>query len=362
MHITDVRATVHEVEAAAITTGEPGTIPFAFVEVETDEGITGYGESAYYPARAAAGHVNESLAPTITGLDPRVPEQTRKVSLRDDREPPGVRSAALSMIDIALWDIRGKIYEEPIWRLLGGTDEMIDVYVTLGTVDGDETALSDIAGLIVDNWSPRVKMVVSSDDDDATPAADARRIRAVRQAIGDNAELAIDGNGGYPIDRALDLVNRISDEHIAWYEEPVPTNDRMALADLRRKSPIPIAAGQFSGHRSRHWDLVRSGAIDLCQPNVCTVGGYTEGQKIANMAETANIDLAHAGGWPLQNMHLIGGSQNGRVLEIHDLSWAIQQRVYEDPPTIEDGRLTLPNTPGLGLEPDQDILKKSQVA
>lgn len=360
MEITDVTATVHEVEAEAITTGETGSIPFAFVTVETDHGITGYGESAYFPARATAVHVNERLAPIVTGLDPMAPERVREVGLRDDREPPGVQSAALSMIDIALWDIRGKFYDEPIWRLLGGTDETIQVYVTLGTVEGDEVALSDIAERMVDEWSPRIKMVVSHNGD-VTPASDARRIRAVREVVGEEAELAIDGNGGNPIDRSIDLCNRISDANIAWYEEPVRTNDRTALANLRGRCAIPIASGQFSGHRSRHWELVRSGAIDLCQPNVCTVGGYTEGQKVANMAETANMDLAHAGGWPLQNMHLIGGSQNGRVLEIHDLSWSIQQRVYEQSPTIEDGSLTLPHAPGLGLEPNQDLLEKSRV-
>lgn len=360
MEITNVTATAHSVEVDPLVAGDAHEMQFAFVEVETDAGITGVGEAGYYPPKTMATHVNEHLAPRVIGEDPFDTERIRDLCIHDDRVPTALQGAALSMLDIALWDIKGKARDEPIWRLLGGTDGEVDIYLTLGSPIDDPSTLASAAEEIIAEWTPNLKVVVGFADH-VTPADDAQRIAAVREAIGQGPELAMDANGNYAIHQALDLSNRVAEHDLVWFEEPVHTNDRAGLINLRQRSPISVAAGQFSGHRSLHWELLNAGAIDLCQPNVCYVGGYTEGRKVAAMAEAANTQLAHAGGWPLQNMHLVGGCANGWRLEVHNVSWLIGQRIYEGIPKIDNGSIRLPETPGLGFTADRDALEASRI-
>ncbi len=356
MEITAIEATAHRVHVEPLGPGEATEFPIALVEVETDAGLTGLGETGVYPGDALVPLVNDHLAPMLDGADPRRPEAIRDAVIRDDRQPPSLQSAAASMLDIACWDIKGKDAGEPVWRLLGGTDTTVDVYVTIGT---DVEDLGDAAATVAEAYATRLKITVG---EDATPAEDEARIETVRGAIGDTGELAIDANASLGVNRALELSERARSHGLTWFEEPVQTNEAGALANLRSRSPIPIAAGQFGGHRRQHWDLVRADAIDLVQPNVCYVGGFTEGRKVAAMAETAGLDLAHAGGWPFQNMHLVGAAANGWRLEVHSLSWAVGERLYRETPTIEDGAIELPDRPGLGLEPDPDVLEETRVS
>lgn len=356
MEITAIEASAHHVDVEPLGPGESTEFPVTLVEIETDDGISGYGETGVYAGAAMVPLVNDHLAPMLVSEDPRRPEAIRNTVIRDDRQPPSLRSAATSMLDIACWDIKGKDAGEPVWRLLGGTDPTVEVYVTIGT---DVPELRQAAATIVDQYASRLKITVG---EDATPAEDAARIGTVDDAIGDGGELAIDANASFGINRALELSERARSHGLAWFEEPVQTNEAGALANLRSRSPIPIAAGQFGGHRRQHWDLVRENAIDLVQPNVCFVGGFTEGRKVAAMAESVGLDLAHAGGWPFQNMHLLGAAANGWRLEVHSLSWAVGKRLYRETPTIEDGTIELPDRPGVGLEPDPDVLKETRVS
>lgn len=356
MEITAIEATAHRVGVEPLGPGESTEFPIALVTVETDAGIIGFGEAGVYPGAAVVPLINDHLAPRLVGQDPRRPEAIRGAVIRDDRQPPSLQSAAASMLDIACWDIKGKAAGEPIWRLLGGTDPMVEVYVTIGT-DVDDLGVA--AATVAEEYASRLKITVG---EDATPAEDEARIETARHAIGDIGELAMDANASLGINRALELSERARSHGLAWFEEPVQTNEAGALANLRSRSPIPIAAGQFAGHRRQHWDLVRRDAIDLVQPNVCYVGGFTEGRKVAAMAETAGLDLAHAGGWPFQNMHLVGAAANGWRLEVHNLSWAVGERLYRKTPRIDDGAIELPDQPGVGLEPDPDVLEETRVS
>ncbi len=350
MEITGIEASAHAVEVSPLGPGAGTDFPIVIVEVRTDAGIVGYGETGVYPSEAVVPLVNDHLAPVLVGADPLDTEAIRENAIRDDRQPPSLQSAAVSMLDIACWDIKGKAADEPVWRLLGGTDPTVEVYVTIGT---DVPDLAEAAATVVESMGSDIKITVG---EERTPAEDARRIGAVREAIGEDPGLAIDANASLGVNRGLELADRAASSGIGWFEEPVQTNEAGGLANLRSRTSIPIAAGQFSGHRRQHWDLVRQEAVDLVQPNVCYVGGFTEGRKVAAMAESAGLDLAHAGGWPFQNMHLIGAAPNGWRLEAHTLSWAVGERIYEETPTIEEGTIELPDRPGVGLEPDREVL------
>jgi len=209
---------------------------------------------------------------------------------------------------------------------------------------------------LVKQGETRLKMVVAVDPEN--PRIDAERVKAVRKAVGDEVELMIDANYMFSFNRALELCKLLEPYHITWFEEPVYQNDALLLADLRRHTSIPIAAGQNEGHRFRHRELIANHAVDIAQPNVCSVGGYTEAVKVAALAQAFNLPIANGGGWPHHNMHLQAAMANGWRVEFHFEMWGVGDKIYKEPPAPVNGWVTLPDTPGLGLEPRFDALKE----
>ncbi|MFC6765305.1 mandelate racemase/muconate lactonizing enzyme family protein [Natrinema soli] len=358
MEITSVRALTYTVPAD-VPGGDDVEDTIVFVTVETDEGITGYGETGYLYPEATASFVNEQIAPLVTGRNPLETERVWDLLYRElnPRAQTGTWSTAVSAVDIALWDIKGKAYDEPIWRLLGGASETVPVYHTIGRAIRDEERLAEIASGLASDDADRIKIVVGKGEW-ATPSIDAERVTAVRDAIGDDVELAIDANYLYSVDEALELCNRLESASVSlsWFEEPVYGNDVSLLSDLRNRTRVPLGAGQNEGHRFRHRELIENGAIDISMPNACFVGGFTEATKVVGMAEAFNLRLVHGGGWPFQNAHLYAGLAAGDLVEFHDIVWSVGNEIYESPPQPSGGSITLPEEPGLGITPDWDVL------
>lgn len=266
----------------------------------------------------------------------------------------GVISFALSAIDIACWDIKGKSSGRTIAQLLGGARDHAPIYVTFGFPVYDRDQLVEAARIQVEKGIGRLKMVVGVHKDGW--AEDARRIRAVREAIGPDVELMLDANYKFsPVD-ARQLCRAVEDCAITWFEEPVYANDIFAMADLRRHTNIPISAGQMEGHRWRMRDLIHAGAIDILQPNVCYNGGYTETLKVAGMAQAYNIQIANGGGWPLFNLHTMAGLMNGWRVEFHLGMQEVGERLFVDAPKPEGNIVRVGSKPGLGLEPNFEAL------
>jgi L-alanine-DL-glutamate epimerase-like enolase superfamily enzyme len=368
MEITDVSATTHEVPIEVPLIDEPYEVPIVFVEVETDEGVTGHGATGYLWPHSTTTFVNREAAPVVEGEHPletdRIWDLLRgQLNLRDQT---GVWSSGVSAIDIALWDIHGKMVGEPVWRLLGGAQNPVPAYVTFGLPDYSREQLVSVAEDLVSDGEHRLKMVVGTghEADSGEPAdvaEDARRVRAVREAVGEDVELMLDANFTLSIDEALELCRRVQDVDLAWFEEPVYGNDVELLANLRERTQVPIAAGQNEGHRYRHRELITNGAVDISQPNVVWGGGYTEGKKVAALAESYNLRIANGGGWPHHNAHLQAGVANGWRVEYHYLMWMVGEEIFEDPYAIDGGEVELPEGPGLGLEPDRDALTTHQI-
>ncbi|MFA1611233.1 mandelate racemase/muconate lactonizing enzyme family protein [Halobellus rubicundus] len=358
MRITDVSANAYEIPVQLPLLDSTEDTAVVFATVETADGVVGYGETGYLNPRATADFINNEIAEEIVGMDPR---ETNRIwdtlyEKYNPRSQTGVWSTAVSAVDIALWDIKGKHYGEPVWRLLGGARSEVPAYVTFGFADYDIEQLRTAAENLVDNGAERLKMVVAATES-ATPRTDADRVRAVREAAGDDVELMIDANYGYSLPEALELSNRIEDQHIAWFEEPVYGNDVDLLSTLRERTRIPIAAGQNEGHAFRHRDLIEGGAVDISHPNVAFVGGFTEARRVAGIAKANNVRVANGGGWPFQNMHLQGGVSNGCRVEFHVPVWEANKRLYESLPEPEGGTVSLPERPGLGLHPDEEALE-----
>ena len=358
MQITDIRASVHRIPVEMPLLKDKIWTPIVFVAVETDQGINGYGLTRAAQRFGAREFINREAAPFLRGKNPVETERIwQQLYLTfNARGQTGMWSSAVSAIDIALWDIKGKYYEEPVWRLLGGAQNPVPAYVTFGLKQYSKEQLVEVAKSFVSQGEHRLKMVVAVDPE--SPRADAERVGAVREAVGDKVELMIDANYLFSFNRALELCKLVEPYRITWFEEPLYQNDAHLLADLRRHTSIPIAAGQNEGHRYRHRELIVNRAVDIVQPNVCSVGGYTEAVKVAAMAQAFNLPIANGGGWPHHNMHLHAAMANGWRVEFHVDMWKVGEVIYQNPPAPSQGRVTLTETPGLGLEPRLEALKE----
>jgi L-alanine-DL-glutamate epimerase-like enolase superfamily enzyme len=273
------------------------------------------------------------------------------------RYQTGAWSSAVSAVDIALWDIKGKHYKEPVWRLLGGAKKKVPAYITFGLLEFSRDQLVEFARRFAAEGQDKFKMVVAINEAEDT-AEDAARVKAVREAIGEKADLMIDANYLFSLNRALELAKKVEPYNITWFEEPLYGNDARLLAQLRQRCPVPISAGQNEGSRFRHLELLQHGAVDILQPNVVYVGGYTEAMKVAAMAQAYNILLTTGGGWPHHNMHFQGAVSNGWRVEFHYLMWKAGEAIYQNTPQPEKGFVTLTEEPGLGLEPKREALQE----
>lgn len=364
MKITRIEATRHLVPVEAPLLDKKLSWALILVRVETDSGITGYGVTGgKIQPSAICAEIVEEIAPLIIGEDPLSHEHLwhKCFYAFNPRYQTGAFSSALSAVDIALWDIKGKHFGEPVWRLLGGGQPSVPAYITFGLADYSREQIVEAARYWVAQGNDKLKMVVGADRDAIDVVEDAERVRLVREAIGDNVELMIDANYKLPFHKALDLCKRVEPYRLYYFEEPVYGNDSRLLADLRRRTSVPIAAGQNEGSKSRHLEFMINQSVDIVQPNVCYVGGFTEAAKVAAMAQAFNLPLSNGGGWPHLNAHLMAGVDNGIRVEFHLLMWRACEQVFYNHVSPKNGMVTVSDRPGIGLEPNEDALRDTIV-
>jgi L-rhamnonate dehydratase len=368
MKIVRVAATPLNVplEVALPGIARKSSLEACFVEVETDKGIVGHGLAAITRETVIAEIVNTVIAPALKGDDPLAHERIwdKLYWLLTPRGQTGFGAQALSAVDIALWDIKGKALGEPTWRLLGGARSRVPLYATFGFNFFDRDELAAAAKLWVSQGYRRLKMVVGHEalrNRESRSLADviredAARVRAVREAVGADIELYIDANCSLDLYHACRLAQMVQPFGIAFFEEPITQNDVLQMRELRRATGMALACGQNEGLIFRFRDFLLNEAVDYVQPNVVSSGGFTQCAKIAGLAAGFNVPLANGGAWPYHNMHLQAGVANGGLVEMHYLAVELCWQIYRGLPEPRDGWLTLPNTPGLGFEPDRDAI------
>ena len=371
MKITRVSATPLNLPVSVSISGrtKKTSLSICLVTIETDSGITGTGMTAITEEEVVASIVNDIASHALEGQDPMRHELLweKLYWLLTPRGQSGYASHAIAALDLALWDIKGKALGQPCWRLLGGARSQVPVYATFGFAFFDRDELADAAKSWVGRGFTRLKMTVGHHGlqrrDEPRPLAeviteDVQRIRAVREAVGPDVELYIDANCSLDYFHAQSLAQRVEQYGITFFEEPVSQNDIPNLVKLRAKTAIPLAAGQNEGLASRFRDMLVAQAVDVVQPNACITGGFTQCSRIAGMAAAFNTRFANGGAWPHHNMHLHAGLANGSLVEYHSVAVDCCKFVFDGLPEPANGWLTLPETPGLGFEPNRERVKE----
>jgi len=340
-----------------------------FVEIETDDGLKGHAFSVYPQRYSVADLINREVAPVITGLDPTRPEQVRNTLFWKiaNKHFMGIWSMAASMIDVALWDVRGKALKQPIWKLMGGAREKCPIYITWGLPVYNREELVESAKMFIADGHTQLKMAIAASsnptdhmygeptDDDILE--DIARIRHVRKELGDKVTLMVDANKNAKLPQAIRVAKGVADCNLAWFEDPVLKADPRLMAKLRRETTIPIAAGSSGTYDISYLrEYFINESIDICQPNVRDIGGFTGALHAAGLAQAYNIQLEMGGNFPHINMHLHAGVPNGGRVEFHAGGWKIGEALFDGMPAPVKGWVTMPQAPGLGFTPKSGIL------
>jgi L-alanine-DL-glutamate epimerase-like enolase superfamily enzyme len=352
---------------------EPVRAAARVLQVKTDEGITGVSQIGGFMHSATMAFIRDDLAPFLKGKDPLETERLMHQMLWkfNTRAHGGVWNFAVSAIDVALWDIKGKFYNAPVWRLLGAAQKSIPAYITFGLRAYSRDELAEAAKYWVANGQSRLKIQVgrsnirgemdpsgaSGEHREDNPGEDVARMKAVREAVGDNVELMADANCLMKYDNALRWCKAFEPFNLMWFEEPIVHNDPRLLAELRKQTRIPIAAGQWDNF-SRLSALVTERAVDFLNIHVLSVGGFTMGMKAAAVAQSFNLPVGNGDQFDL---HLHAAVPNGWRAEFHVNNWRTWNLLYKEVPGPVDGWVTLSEKPGLGLELNQDAVKEHSV-
>ena len=325
------------------------------VTINTDEGVTGVGIGSASPGER---QFRDEFCRLIIGMDPTMTEQIWAM-LSDSKMygRRGFETAALSAIDIALWDIKAKQAGLPLHRLVGGFRTRVPIYIA-GGYYSEGKSLRDLQAEMVgyvEAGAKAVKMKVGR----ISQAGDAERVAAVRAAIGPEIKLMVDANCAFRAHEAIQFAARIEAYNISWFEEPVAPEDYGGFSRIRTHTSIPIAAGEQEYRIHGFRDLMATGAVGIVQPDARWMGGITEFMKVATLAQAHGIDVAAHGP---QHVHLslIGAVPNGTYAEFYEGDFETPfGPVFAEPITInDDGTVTVPETPGATPALNQPVLSK----
>jgi L-alanine-DL-glutamate epimerase-like enolase superfamily enzyme len=337
------------------------------VRMHTDEGVQGIGiATSYTPIEAAIKAFRSGIAELVVGADPLAPERLYQTlfaltSQRIAFEKGWSREAIVRIsaaVDIAAWDIIGKVAGLPLYRLFGGYRSEVPCYVTCAYYrDGkDMKELRDEIEMLKAQGHTAFKGKVGG----APLAEDIERMALVREVIGNDCELMIDVNRGWDLATAIEGARLLEPLRLRWLEEPVRwADDRRELKLLARETRIPLSAGESELTSYGCRALLEEQAIQILQFDCTMMGGYTEGRKLAALCEMNHVQVAphhdcfiHA--------HIVAASPAGCIVEsfTDPERDPLQAELYEDPPRIANGKLTLKEQPGLGLTLSEAALRK----
>jgi L-alanine-DL-glutamate epimerase-like enolase superfamily enzyme len=351
------------------------------VRIETDDGTVGWGE-----AKAAVGSaggcaavvacVNGELAPALVGREARRINELAELLYNGPRAGyaaargrtfpilgrRGLTVSAISGVDMALWDLRGRGLGVPVVELWGGACRAdMPLYASGGW--GDESSIGAELTGYADRGFGAVKMRVGVIDGRVDVSV--ARVAAARAALGDEIELMVDAHGTFSAAEAKRFAAGVEPYAVRWFEEPVSADDRRGLAAVRASTTVAIAAGESEFTRFDFRDLVDHDAVDVLQPDLAICGGPTEGRRIAALAEAYQLELApHCWGSALSFMAGVSLAFASPAASVIEYSLGANPLLHDLPESgiaVEAGRIVAPSEPGFGVTPRNEFVDEYTV-
>ena len=329
--------------------------PIVTLRLRTDQGIEGIGVTLYggQMTRSLRTAVEELAALTV-GEDPmrieRIVAKLRQ-GTGDACGPGGIFTLALSAIDVALWDIKGKALDQPLWKLLGGHRDRVPTYASGSLRRGlsDDQAQRAARTLLQKGFRQmKTQMALPGNP---TPAEEVRRVRVVREAIGPDITLMCDINQRWRPEQAIDIGRRAEDVNLFWLEDVTTADDYDGLARVTAALKTPIAGGEYVWGIVPFRHMIEAHSVDIVMIDLARVGGVSQWMKVAGMAEAFNLPVvSHV--MPEMLVHMVAACPNGLTVEY--MPWMLA--LYEETPVVDKGELVLPDRPGLGLKFDEKAI------
>ena len=334
--------------------------PAAVVLVETDEGITGVGEGYGPNPHIVETIVEKKYADVLVGENPLDVERhwQQMVTGPTYKDQKGQGISAASGVDMALWDVVGKHYDAPVYRLLGGDghgEGRVRAYASDLFLD-DPESMAEQAAEYVDRGFQAVKTHMD-DDLDVTE----RCVAAMQEAIGDEAELMVDMNCAFDRPAAVRAGRLLEEYDVYWYEEPLDPRDHEGYGYLREKLDVPIAGGENEYTKWGFKQLFDAGGVDYAMPDLMRCGGITETKKICALAEANDVvPTPHnfsTGVGLAATLHLFASTPACQWFEYDTTDYPLYEVFLKNDVDVDDeGRIRVPDDPGLGVELPDDVV------
>lgn len=341
--------------------GHMGARLTTLVFVRCTGGMTGVGAAYSHPGVLRL-IIEDHLAPFLIGRDPARNHELwdTMYSLTRWYGRKGAAISALGAIDIALWDIRGKVEGAPVYQLLGGGSGEVTAYAS-GLLWQDEMSLLEReAKRHLKDGFRLMKIRLGRDAN-----YDRDAVTVLARVLAGHARLAVDGTHRYTEEAAAEFADFLWNHDVAWFEEPFPPEDVEAYARLRERVRVPVSAGENEFGVQGFRELFRIGAVDVAQPDASRTGGVSECNRIGKLAEEHGIEIVtHT--WSdavalIANAHVVTALDNGKAVEVDRTGCPFMDKLLVEPPDIRNGTLHLSTRPGLGIEVDLEVMRRLEL-
>jgi D-arabinonate dehydratase len=330
-------------------------------KITTDEGIVGLSCIPIGEPFSVGSIIQRKLKPLLIGKDPFCTEwlwDMMYMEMRRDRKGSAIR--AISGVDIALWDIKGKYFGLPLYRLLGGDRKRVPCYASGGYYHKGKglKGLAEEMELYLKHGFTAVKIKIGA----VSVKEDIERVKMARKVIGPDVQLLIDANNAYDAPTAIKVGRALEEQDAYFFEEPVRPDDIQGSRLVADVLDIPVASGELEYTIWGFRDLIPSQSVDIIQPDATVLGGITEFMKVVAFAKAYHMPVSPH--WEQEvHMHMVGAFSNTLWVEyfMREIEVRVEDKIYKDFVMAKDGFLEIPDKPGLGIEFNEEALKKYRV-
>ncbi len=346
----------------------------SLVRVTTDDGATGIGQISPFNADIASEVFHRQIAPHALGSDPdEIETLVDQIVVKNLKFPGSYVRRALCGLDTALWDLRGKQHGAPVCSLLGGEPNALDVYGSSMRRDiTPEAEAERLARLQAEHGYEAFKIRVGAshtkgEDADEWDGRSEELVPTVREAVGDDTVLFVDANSAYTAEGALELDREVlAPNDVAHFEEPCPYWELDWTATVREHAETPVAGGEQDCFLNQWKRIIERPVVDIVQPDVCYLGGITRAMRVANMASEHGLPCRpHSANHSMVltfTLHLLAAIDNAAPYVEYSIEERWADGMYTPVPTVEDGAVAVPDSPGWGVEIDPEWLATAQYA